>query len=552
MKHRTLGLVAVLMWLTAGGSAVLAQPPDEAALRQRMTNYITVLDAPKSFAAGSWDEFIVLLYGRLQSREPTLREFALLQGLHRSAGLRASEALSLVLRGEEVCPTYSQIAAFLDSDKALRFVSTEATRAKSRELSEASAAGVWAEDFGSGPSGETIVKVAPDLPNLTYNVYYGYVHAHSGLSDGEGAPEEAYAAARASGMDYFSLADHGEQLLLWPWENKYARMRAAADAADAPGQFAALYGFEWGNPVLGHITVINADRTTDALRDFRLSRFFCWLGHQPDAVGIFNHPGGADDLGLEFRHGRLFAGASAQMVGMELWNKDSGFDRFYYGGSWENDLSYIDVMNRQGWRVGALGDGDNHGADWGQGERRTAVLALELTREAVLDAYRHRRFYSTEDEDLVLDFRCDGYPMGAVVYGASPEFTVAASDAGGDTFSEVRFYRDGELLETRAVDGNTVNATFAAASESGSSYYYVIIKQNDDNDGNGRNDEAISSPIWLGTPFPLDPPPVGCMGLGTTISGVNLIVREDVLILSVFCCILFLFPCNVKTKKIVL
>ena len=118
-------------------------------------------------------------------------------------------------------------------------------------------------------------KVSSDPPNLDYDVYYGYVHAHSNLSDGEGTPEEAYAQARAAGMDFFSLADHGEQLVLWPWENKYRRMREAADAAYEPGQFAALYGFEWGNPILGHITVINAEHTTDALRDFSLFRFFC-------------------------------------------------------------------------------------------------------------------------------------------------------------------------------------------------------------------------------------------------------------------------------------
>lgn len=398
-------------------------------------------------------------------------------------------------------------------------------------------------------------KVSSDPPNLDYDVYYGYVHAHSNLSDGEGTPEEAYAQARAAGMDFFSLADHGEQLVLWPWENKYRRMREAADAAYEPGQFAALYGFEWGNPILGHITVINAEHTTDALRDFSLFRFFCWLERHPEAVGIFNHPGDVDDFGLEFRHGRLFPYASDQMVGMELWNGGSGFDAFYYGGGWDKESSCIDIMNRQGWRIGALGNGDDHGAGWGQGEYRTAVLAQELTREAIVDAYRHRRFYSTEDKDLVLDFRCAGYPMGALVSGVSPEFTVEASDTGGDTFREVRLYRNGELLESQSVDGNAFKVTFAVNFEGSIGYYYVIVMQNDDSDNNGRNDEAISSPIWLESPTPLDPPPVGCTGLSTTISGiseVNFGVREDVLLLSMFCCIFCLCPCNVKTKKIVL
>jgi len=145
--------------------------------------------------------------------------------------------------------------------------------------------------------------------------------------------------------------------------------------------------------------------------------------------------------------------------------------------------------------------------------------------------------------------------MGALVSGVSPEFTVEASDTGGDTFREVRLYRNGELLESQSVDGNAFKVTFAVNFEGSIGYYYVIVMQNDDSDNNGRNDEAISSPIWLESPTPLDPPPVGCTGLSTTISGiseVNFGVREDVLLLSMFCCIFCLCPCNVKTKKIVL
>ena len=59
-----------------------------------------------------------------------------------------------------------------------------------------------------------------------------------------------------------------------------------------------------------------------------------------------------------------------------------------------------------GWYLGALGGQDNHSPDWGtRNEFRTAVLAEELTRESVIDAYLSRRFYATEDKDLHLDLR---------------------------------------------------------------------------------------------------------------------------------------------------
>ena len=540
MKRQGPAIAAGVVFLLGCFSWSFAQSPDEDALRTRMKMAMDALDSSKSLAAVPWDEYVALLYARLQGREPTLREFAALRGLRRSVGLKPSEALSLVLRGEEDCPTYAQIRVFLESKDAGAFASTAQSRAVARDLAAAYYAHDWTQEAEVGePMGEASVS-EPDPPNVPYHVYYGYIHAHSRLSDGEGTPLEAYTQARDSGMDFFSLTDHGELLMLWPWENKYTQLREAADATNEPGRFAALFGFEWTNPLLGHINVINANQFTDVLQNFALSSFYCWLEAHPEAFGRFNHPGWSDEAHLEFLHGRLFPKAAPQMVGIELWNGGASFDFFYYGGSWTNDFSFIDAMNRQGWRLGALGDGDNHTRDWGQGNYRTGVLAEELTREAVVDAYRHRRFYSTEDKDLILDFRCGGYPMGSIVSGTPREFRVTASDGSGDTFQEVRLYRNGELLETRAVEGNVVDVVFTDTSGSGDAYYYVIVRQNDDDDMNGRNDEAISSPIWLGEPLPLDPPPLGCAGVRASGTAVNTKLRCDMLILLVVPCVLYM------------
>jgi hypothetical protein len=59
------------------------------------------------------------------------------------------------------------------------------------------------------------------------------------------------------------------------------------------------------------------------------------------------------------------------------------------------------------------------------------------------------------------------------------------------------FIRNGILLATQPVSGNQVSAGFTDASTAGKAYYYVMVKENDDNDKNGRNDEALASPIWI-------------------------------------------------------
>ncbi len=194
----------------------------------------------------------------------------------------------------------------------------------------------------------------------------------------------------------------------------------------------------------------------------------------------------------------LYPDVAPQMVGMELWNGNDSFDIYYYAGGWFSDDSYWDEGNLQGWYLGALGAQDNHSPNWGtRNDFRTAVLAEDLTREDIIDAYRNRRFYTTEDKDLFLDLRCQGYPMGARLSGVQRVFTVEAWDESGDSFREVRLYRNGDLLETRTVSGERIQVEFTDLLRTGSDYYYVIVQQTDDNDGNGRNDEAISSPIWI-------------------------------------------------------
>jgi hypothetical protein len=490
-------------------------PPDADVLTAQMRGFVAAMDSSKSIAAMPWDEYIVLLYERLQQREPTPREFAVLCGLHDQIGLTPSAALSMVLRGDLLCPSYEQIRAFLAGKASVPFVSDTHSREVARRLARLCETADWMESEPV-PSVEQEVKqleIEPDPPDIRYNVYFGYLHAHCGLSDGEGTPTEAYAHARdVGGLDFFALTDHGEFLLLWPWDDKYAQLRDAAEQANEPGRFAALYGFEWSNPLLGHINVINAEDFTDCLRDFSIPAVYRWLERRPEAFGRFNHPGDYDYTGQEFLHFRLFPKAVPQMIGIELWNESLGFDTYYYRGSWTEDASFLDVANRNGWQLGALGAQDNHSANWGtRNDFRTAVHAEELTREAIVDAYRHRRFYTTEDKDLYLDFRCAGFPMGSRVQDAPRQFRVTASDGSGDAFEEVRLYKNGMLFETRPVQGIVVDETFEDASADSNDYYYVIIRQTDDNDHNGHNDEAISSPIWTGATPVYESGP-GCVG----------------------------------------
>jgi hypothetical protein len=519
-------------------------PKDADAISRQMADLIAFLNGGPYAAATSWEEHLVLAYRLARDRTPTPLECVVLRMLRDQLGLKRSDVVSLVLAGDQPGPTWSECRTFLSGVNAASFRADVDVKMLAQSLAATSTAEIMKslDAHAPGPgqgidkSGPTDDLPVPDAPFEAYNTYFGYLHAHCRLSDGEGSPIEAYSYARTvGGLDFFSLTDHGELMMFWPWENKWQQLVDAAEATYEPGKYATLWGFEWTNPLLGHINVINSPDFTHVLSVFWLEEFYDWLRRRPEAFGRFNHPGLFDVLNFDFLRLYRFDEAVPQMVGIEMFNGTRGFDVYYYSGSWAADLSYWDVGNRNGWYLGALGGQDNHTANWGSmNEFRTAVLAKDLTREAIIDAYRKRRFYATEDKDLYLDFRCNGYPMGSRIEGVSREFRVAAHDGSGDQFQEVRLYRNGDLLRKQAVTGAAVDVTFADPDASGADYYYVIVTLSNDKDGNGRNDEAISSPIWINHP---NVSPAGC-SIASTDGRVFHDTAGDIIPLALTACLL--------------
>lgn len=485
-----------------------AAPPDAAALQRGMAAVVAGLDAyAKSMDTG---ELIVSLHRQVHGRPPTAAEFLILESTANACAATPEEVLSLVLRGEEPGPTWDQCRNFLDGVREKGLVPLPGAKALAAELNAADPREILremadAEEWDSAPP-PVEPPSAKAVPPVEYSTYFGYFHDHSGLSlDAVGDPFEAYRMARdEAGLDFYSLTDHAEFLILWPWDNKWRTLRAAAEEAYEPGVFAALWGFEWSNPVLGHVNVMNSRGFVSAVDHFWLGGFYRWLSCQTEAFAQFNHPGDYNDLNTEYYHFRFHAGAAQNLAGMELWNSDASLDHYHYSGSWDNGTGFIDRANLKGWRIAPAGGQDNHRENWGlRNPYRVGVQAGELTREGIAEAFLARRFYTTEDRDLFLDFRSSGHPMGSRLAELPRVFNVSARDGGGDTFQEVRLYRNGELLQSVAVSGDTFEITLADPDGGGDDYYYVIVTQTDDWDGNGRNDEAVSAPIWF---FDAPPP----------------------------------------------
>lgn len=326
-----------------------------------------------------------------------------------------------------------------------------------------------------------------------YKVYYGDLHNHTSYSDGTGTPATAYNYARNTAhLDFFGLADHsGNSGSLTPTE--WADTKSQADIYNADGVFSSFVSFEWSaDPVYGHVTVLNTDDycTTDS-PTASIEELEVWLAARPGGLAFFNHPA-RESNSNEFSH--FTTTPSDQFIGIELFNRGDGFSTYYYNDGFypsDNSKSYIDEVNNRGWKLGALGSGDNHSGTWGTASPyRMAVLADTLTRSEILAAMKARRFYATIDKNLALSFKINDNEMGSVMPGNNYSFQIRANDVDGETFSQVIMYNQNHDVKY-SWNPNTAAVDLTGTLEtSDGEYYYVKVRESDGN-------EAISSPIWI-------------------------------------------------------
>lgn len=357
-------------------------------------------------------------------------------------------------------------------------------------------------DLNSQPEWQphTLEKTEVELPEQKlslqahlgeYNLYYGYLHAHTSYSDGEGLPEEAYAMVRDEAkLDFFSVTDHGILLHIWPWEQQWEKIKEVAAQFNEDHVFVALHGFEWSSPLLGHINVIHSQEFTDCLRSFYMEDIYQWISERPEVIGRFNHPGEYDYLRVEFDHFALRTYAIKQMVGIEVHNGGDGVAHYYNLKGYFGEYNYLDEANQIGWMVGAVGGEDNHDKDWGfKSGYVVGAWATELTREGILDAYRERRTFASEDGNLGLSFTIDDAQMGSRLTPGNKHLKISLWDGDGETFSKVSILKSGNVIHTFDINSSNPVLEMDVDAEDGD-YYYIFVYQTD-------GDAALSSPIWI-------------------------------------------------------
>jgi hypothetical protein len=251
------------------------------------------------------------------------------------------------------------------------------------------------------------------------------LHNHTLMSDGDGDPALAFASMRSAGLDVAALTDHAtlsDHLLgdllagLLPAEYKqvagltpgdWRRTRRLADQANENGRFTAIRGFEWSEPLIGHVNVWFTEHYVDILQAGLMQPLLDWLRREPglvldggaDGIAGFNHPGREPGRFQEFHFDPR---VRDRVVSLEMFNRG---DDYLFEGYADGRTSPLNTCLNAGWRTGITGVTDEHGTDWGhpEGKGRTGLWVRDHSRAGVKRAMLQRRFFATRTSGLRVD-----------------------------------------------------------------------------------------------------------------------------------------------------
>lgn len=364
------------------------------------------------------------------------------------------------------------------------------------------------------------------------NVYFGDLHAHSIYGDACNDVDEFYHRYRdAYGYDFAALTEHDYLDGMELSQSELKMMWNHSDRVTRPGEFVAFYAYEWTSPALadhageggtvgeGHRHILYRDQSGPLVSYGEASantgkKLLARLQGQR-ALVIPHHTSwsGTDWDAHDENLQRLVEVCSTHGRFEYSGNQPIGYRRDHI-----HPGKFIFDALARGYRLGFVGGSDSHGLKWHATELEgrakhipagthvgwkddafrtgmTAILAPELTREALFDALHARRCYATSGVRIFVDFRINGALMGSDIMSEdAPHLT--AQVRGTSAIRSVEVVRSGHVfagVQSQPGEGLTemqfaLDDNIIVPGES--HYYYLRVLQEDGN-------MAWSSPIWV-------------------------------------------------------
>ena len=375
---------------------------------------------------------------------------------------------------------------------------------------------------GTGTGGSTTDSISTSTPIFENKVaidssfihLYGNLHAHSTHSDGRPSslePVNDYEFARmAQGMDFLGISEHNHStagLQIADYKKGSVQADSSNGKLNSAGQtFTALHGMEWGTiSGGGHVLVYGFK---DSLINWEANNYdifvqksdyislFEKVRNQPGAVAMLAHPNTNDFTGLIGAY-KGVADSAVMSVAIE---SGPAFSTATTYDNYPASLAYINYYRsllRQGYRVGAHMDQDNHEMTYGTANgNRIVVLSKTRTREGILDGVSKMRVYASNDYNSSVSFTIGDYILGSSIVSPQPLIGIVNhTDANGEAVSAIQVY-GGKVggSEATLIHAATTNTTFVTNDALGETwYYYAVITQMDGN-------KIVTSPVWVTRP----------------------------------------------------
>ena len=295
------------------------------------------------------------------------------------------------------------------------------------------------------------------------------IHSHSTYSDGcSTVAQNVERATELSGLDFLFVTDH----------DTLTQRRAVAKFPRA-GLGQETFGADHHVGMLAPTKVHHGCPTlAQTLDEARALAPFVWVAHPVDAI-IADDP-----AAFEARVAEI---APLGDIAIEVLNGFVTIDHVYPGS--RGHVKLFDRLLTMGRRVTPLAGSDAHGlvefgGCW------TGVHGARATAPSIIKALSAGRCFASESP--ILDFACNGSPMGSVVRavkGTPLTFTIRAADSYG--LQQVRIISGGKVVKQFRPCGDTVLAAeWTRAAGASPSYYRLEVIADDSR-------RAFSAPIYI-------------------------------------------------------
>jgi hypothetical protein len=340
------------------------------------------------------------------------------------------------------------------------------------------------------------VNAQPEL-----KIVRGEFHRHSEISmDGgnDGTILDQYRYVLDAGaLDWVGCCDHdngaGREYTWWISQK-------LTDIFYAPGKFVPMFSYE--RSVVypeGHRNVIFAQRGVRTLPRIPLSKED-YTGHAPDTLNLYAY--------LKYFHGIAAAHTSATSMGTDWRDNDPLAEpvvEIYQGarqnyempdaprsnsekdsiGNWR-PKGFVNVALEKGYKLGFQASSDHVSTHMSY----CNLLAKDLTRESILDAFEKRHVYASTD-NILADVRSGPYIMGdAFSTAEAPSIHVKLE--GTSKFAKVVIVKNNEYVYSTQPGTDKVEFSWRdnTPAKGKTNYYYVRGEQD--------NGEIVwVSPLWI-------------------------------------------------------